>query len=267
MLEVEERGGIRVLTSDRLRREWGIALAFSGRTGGVSVDPHESLNLSYNVGDDRSRVTLNRNRMGVALGVPPGSWTMCRQVHGATVGEAGPLEKGRGGLDHLSGTPRTDALVTATPGIAVGVLTADCLPLVLVAPRERCVAAVHSGWRGTLAGVAERALGRLMRLSSCPPEEVVAFAGPHIGRCCMEVDEAVAGGFRRKFGDGVVVSGRAGRDYLDLGAACRGQLEDAGVPAESIFLSGVCTCCGEGYFSYRSSSGVTGRQVGIVAVL
>lgn len=267
MLEVGEISGIRLITSETLARKWGVAVAFTGRAGGISTGRFDSLNLSYNVGDDRRNVTGNRRRLGEALGAPPESWTMCRQVHGSTVSEAGALQRGRGGLDHLSGVPRTDALVARFPGTAVGILTADCVPLIMVEPRARCAAAVHAGWRGVLAGVAPKALGRLIAGSGRGAGDVVVFIGPHIRSCCMVVGEEVATRFRRRFAAVVLDGGPAGGSpRLDLGEALAVQLESAGIHRGSVHTWGECTCCGEGYFSHRASGGAAGRQAGMVAL-
>lgn len=264
MLEPVLKRGMKILTDPRASKI-GTTVAFTGRDGGVSKGPYSSLNLSYNVGDDWRDVRDNRKKVGEFLGVDPNRWVLCQQVHGARVARAGPLEKGRGGLDYWSALPRTDALITRTPGIAIGVLTADCMPVILVAPGSGWVGIAHAGWRGVLAGVVAAALKELVGRSGCLPSEVAAYAGPHIGPCCFEVGDEVSSRFKEKYGD-ETVSSKEGTSKVDLYEAVSRQLVRKGMLRERVVDSGICTVCGEGYFSYRASSGLTGRQAGLVAV-
>ena len=264
MLEKTHYHGTPLLVARDVRGLDGITVAFSARPGGVSTGEYRGLNVSYNVGDEAGRVGANRKLLAEALGVDVDGWVLGRQVHGSTVAHVGPMERGRGGRDHWSGLPRCDGLVTSTPGIALGVLTADCLPLLLVSPGTRSVAAIHAGWRGTLAGIGARGLAGLARWSGAEPADVLAFIGPHIMACCLVVRLDVAEAFRRKFGDEVVDSDGGGAFRLDLAKACAKQLESEGADPAKIYYSDECTCCGRDYFSYRASGGITGRQAAIV---
>ncbi len=270
MLDRIALGGIDVLAAGELL-ERGVVVAFTGREGGVSTGACSSLNLSYDVGDAPGDVTANRLLVSRALGAPLERWVVGRQVHGARVSVAGPLEVGRGARDFLSGLPRTDALVTGQPDCALCVLTADCLPVVMVATGGACgraVAVAHAGWRGALGGATAAALRALAGFAVCPPGEILVFMGPHIRSCCMEVGEDVGADFVRRFGDTVTrPDDDTGKTFLDMERACELQLLEAGVSAGNIFGSGTCTCCGEGHFSFRASGGTCGRQGGFAAVL
>jgi len=269
MLELVHRGGLDMLAAPELEDEFGIALAFTNRHGGESGGSFSTLDLSFNVGDSRVAVASNRDRVAEFFGIHAEHWVLGQQVHGATVRQVGLLERGRGGRDYWSGLPRTDGLLTDLPGVAVGVLTADCLPVVMAAVVERMVGIAHAGWRGILSGVAPAVLEAVSLASGCPPGEMLAFLGPCIGPCCMEVDEDVAVFFRARFGGGgdVVMTDGTGRSRIDIALACRRQLEGAGVRQASIFESGICTSCDESYFSFRRSGGTTGRQLAVVAVM
>ena len=223
--------------------------------------------MSYHVGDDYRTVGQNREEVARAVSIETGSWILCQQVHGTRISEVGELEVGRGGRDYNSAMPRTDALLTGLEGAALAVLTADCMPIILVAPVSRVVAAVHAGWRGTLWGICGKAARRLARSGGCGPDEVLAFIGPHIKSCCFEVSADTAAYFRGKYGAHVVSGGPEGRYLVDLSLTCRVQLEEAGVPVENIYDAGICTSCDGEYFSFRRSGGVTGRQAGMVALL
>lgn len=161
-----------------------------------------------------------------------------RQVHGTELIER-PGPEGR----------EADAVFTRRPGIAVGVQTADCVPLLVVHVERAAVAAVHAGWRGSAAGMAGRAIEGLCRRIGAAPEAFAVAIGPHIGPCCYEVDAPV----REAVGDGPwLEQGRPGHWQLDLSLLNRRQLLAAGVPEERIEGVGECTMCHAGrYASFR----------------
>lgn len=266
MLEAIKKGGINMITAPDLERAMGITVAFTGRNGGTSKPPFEQLNLAYDVGDERKAVTSNRLLLGKELSISPDDWVVGRQVHGSCVKRVGELERGRGGVDTWSAIPRSDGVVTESQGIALCILTADCLPLVLVCGPSRVVGVAHVGWRGALYRVTESAIVKLLEYAGCRKEEITAFLGPCIGPCCLKVGQEVADEFRRFIGDEAVIRGDDGSMRLDLASLCRRQLVEAGIESKNIFSAEVCTRCDEGYFSYRGSGGNTGRQAGIVAL-
>ncbi len=183
-----------------------------------------------------------------------------RQVHGATVrlvtAADGPGMEG-------------DALVCALPGIALGVHVADCVPLLAVEPGRRVAAAVHAGWRGTVAGVLRAAIETMRDLCGARPQDVKIGAGPSIGPCCFEVGDEVAEALLLADpGAGDCVLDGRGRKRIDLVAANRRQALAAGVRPEHFEASGACTCCGgERFESFRRDAGRTGRMAGIVGWL
>ncbi len=166
-----------------------------------------------------------------------------RQVHGnRVVAVPPPPQPGAEG----------DALLALAPGTTVGVWTADCVPILLVAPEGEAVAAVHAGWRGSAVRIAERAVLALCRSAGCRPDALLAAIGPHIGPCCYEVDAPVRDAIRDAE---VFRPGRAGHWYLDLGLLNLGQLVAAGVSTARIERIGGCTACEpETYESSRKGS-------------
>jgi YfiH family protein len=217
----------------------GAKVWFFTRRGGVSRRPYDSLNVSRKVGDDPAAVEENRSRIREAMDGRLSAWV--RQVHAdgvVRVSEAG-----------FAG--EADSLVTAEAGFSLVVAVADCAPVALVG--ERSVGVVHSGWRGTLSGVAGKALREIGEAS------VRAYIGPCIRGCCYEVSGELAGEFARRFGEGVV-SGR----YLSLPAAIRDDLERAGV--EEVHDLGLCTGCRPNlFYSHRKQGPLTGRNLAAVA--
>ena len=174
---------------------------------------------------------------------PPKHHAAVVQVHGATVvtaTEAGPQGEG-------------DGLVTGTSALYVTVRTADCLPLLMVDVRQRRVAAVHAGWRGTVAGIPQAAIGAM----ESDPADIWVAIGPGIGPCCFEVGDEVA----REFGS-------SGRCYIDLFAYNYKKLLEFGVPPAQIAAVAPCTQCAPGEFhSFRRDQAQAGRMHAAIALI
>jgi YfiH family protein len=225
---------------------------FTTRDGGVSEPPYDRLNLGGAVGDDPTRVAENWRRLERATGL---RFARVRQVHGARVVRAdGPCDPAE----------EADAVVSATPGVAACVSVADCVPILLADPETGAVAAVHAGWRGTLARAGAEGVLALGREVGAPAARLLAAVGPSIGPCCYEVSDELAGQFRAALGDAVVRTGR--RPTLDLWKANVAVLEAAGVRSERIEVLGRCTACErDRFFSHRRDAGRTGRQMAFIA--
>lgn len=237
---------------------------FYGRCGGSSRAEFGEFNLSYAVGDDPSCVQANWRRVAEHVEGAPHFLTM-RQCHGAEVacveGEVGQA-------------PEADALVSRSPGVALGVLTADCVPLLLVVPAYRVAAAVHAGWRGTVVGIVRRAVESIERQFGVPPAAIQAALGPAIGACCYEVGHEIADEIERRWGAMPEAIRRCGdKSRLDLRRVNTALLTGVGVPVNQIASVGPCTRCSqEEYFSHRAAcrgeaQGRTGRQLSFVGWL
>jgi polyphenol oxidase len=232
---------------------------FSVRAGGVSTGPYASLNLGFAVGDVPALVKENWRRLCNQAQLQPGELAGVSQVHGDLVLEVSPP----GGPEPLPTAGEADALWTARPGAAVGVKTADCVPLLLVDPVGRRVAAVHSGWRGTEARIAARAVEALVAKGS-RPEALLAAVGPCIQACCYEVSSELGSRFEQGFASGVVAR-QGPRVVLSLAEAVRQTLEGAGVGRDHIDVLPACTACdAQRFFSHRRDKGVTGRHLSFV---
>ncbi len=235
---VSVRSGGAVYVAPDLEPE-GAQIWFFTRRGGVSKRPYDSLNVSSKVGDDPAAVEKNRSLIREAMGGRPSAWS--RQVHAD-----GVVRVAKSGF-----AGEADSLVTEEVGFSLVVAVADCVPVALVS--ERGVGMAHSGWRGTLAGVAGKTA---LELGEAP---VRAYVGPCIRGCCYEVSEELAERFSRQFGAGVV----AGR-HLSLPTAIRADLERAGV--EEINDLGLCTGCRPDlFYSHRKQRPRTGRNLAAVA--
>lgn len=221
------------------------AIVFTTRDGGVSEGAFRSLNLGLMTADRPDHVEENRRRALGALGGDAGALALNRQVHGAHVVRARAGSRGQ---------DAGDALWTEEPGLPIGVLTADCVPIALVrtAAERPALAVVHAGWRGLLAGVVGEAVAAL-------GGTLAAAVGPAIGPCCYDVGEDVAAPLRAAFGADAVRDGRG-----DLPLAAERALRAAGVAR--VDRLDACTACDARFFSHRRDEGLTGRQ-GVLGLL
>jgi polyphenol oxidase len=195
---------------------------------------------------------------------PSGTLLLAKQVHGNLVVDAGdrdPVAESASAGGYPRVAVEADGLIAARPAVVVGVRTADCVPLLLVAPGGRWAAAVHAGWRGTIAGIAGEAV-KAARRSGVAADGLLAALGPSIGPCCYEVSPELGEEFRRK---GLpVVEATAGhpRPHLDLRAANRVVLERSGLSPANMEDVGPCTrCASELFHSFRADPGSAGRQI------
>lgn len=233
---------------------------FSTRDGGVSEGPFASLNLGLSVGDAPERVHENLRRAAAFAKVDPSELHTVSQVHGDRVLEAPPPGPRSDQVPPPFG--EADALWTARADGAVGVKTADCVPVLIADPVGRRVAAVHSGWRGTALEVAARAVEALARQGARPVDLKVAI-GPSIRSCCYRVSADLFQRFREQFGPDVAIE-EDGAYHLDLATAVRRTFERAGVPGAGIDLLPDCTSCDGRFFSHRRDQGRTGRHLSLV---
>jgi YfiH family protein len=261
---LKTRDGVSIFSCSPIRDDAAVIHAFSTRLGGVSQAPYASLNLGFGSGDDRRRVQDNRRRFAQAIGIDPQALVTLHQVHSNRVvvlaEDSDP--------EALRGT-QGDALITDRPQLPLAVITADCFPVLLVAPSRPVIGMVHSGRRGTAAEVVPTAVHRLCDRFGVQPAGVVVGIGPGIGGCCYEVNEASAAPFRARYGlgDGVLRPSRADHFYLDLQRLIRLQLLAIGVPSQHIWCAHLCTACHPAWFySYRREGARSGRMLNVAMI-
>ena len=258
---------------------------FVGRTGGTSREQFSSLNLSYFVGDDRAAVDSNWERLRREV---PALKTVARinQVHGIEVHVVT--------RETASNRPRGDGIVTAEPGVILGIFSADCVPILMIDPKQKIAGAFHAGWRGIMADIATVGVNAMIGLGA-RASDLRAALGPSIGQCCFEVDKELADRFEVELrqllssqgkespqllfplpqekgrspllspfpqgkGLGVRFSrpGRPGKAHLDLRAIAHNQLIRAGIAPTNIANIGPCTkCANTQFFSRRAANGQT----------
>ncbi|MFJ6543714.1 peptidoglycan editing factor PgeF [Streptomyces sp. NPDC003656] len=230
----------------------GAHFAFTDRWGGVSAAPYEELNLGGAVGDDPGAVRANRELTAKALGLDPASVVWMNQVHGADVVV----------VDEPWGerpVPEVDAIVTTRRGLALAVLTADCVPVLLADPVAGVVAAAHAGRPGVVAGVVPAAI-RAMTALGAEPDRIVARTGPCVCGRCYEVPEALRAAVAEVEPTAHAVTSW-GTPAVDVSAGVHAQLARLGVCDRA--QSPVCTLESGDHFSYRRDR-TTGRLAGYV---
>lgn len=233
----------------------GLLHGFFGRRGGVSTGSFASLNLSSQLGDVAQAVAANWQRVGRAL--PGVAFVRMRQVHGVRVARVDDADSVIG---------EADGMIARAAGLGLAVLTADCVPILCVAPAAHAVMVLHAGWRGTLGGIAAAGLAEAQRWLGVAPAAWHVALGPSIGGCCYEVETPLGERFVDRWGampDAWRPAGAHGQ--LDLRAANRHILRAQGVPDSQIVQVGPCTSCqSDEFFSHRRSGGRAGRQLSVI---
>jgi YfiH family protein len=263
-----ETGGVRALVCAPLEAD-GFVNGFSTRLGGVSDMPANALSLAGFHDDAAENILENRRRF---LKLFPGEWTLagCWQVHGADVRVVQSVADAKPAENTLGETVYCDVIVSAAKGVLAGVKTADCVPILIGDPETGAFAAVHAGWRGTLATAVIAGVEQLAKDYDARPEGLRVAIGASAGPCCYEVGSEVIEAFTSKFADGdkLFTPTRPGHAMVDLLKTNREQLISAGVKPERIHTAPICTMCRTDlFFSYRKENGVHGKVGRLMAVI
>jgi len=258
-MSFQSNAGIRYYQFENLGD--GLIQAVFTRQGGLSPDPWAALNLGGTVGDDPERVRVNRQHALSALGRELGSVYDVWQVHGTQVAIADAPRWPE--TPHL----RADIILTNRTGVTLMMRFADCVPILLHDPAHNVIGIAHAGWMGTVKGTTRIAVEAMQARFGTNPEDIRAAIGPSIGPDHYQVGPEVVMQVRQAFGRAAsgLLGGRSGATMLDLWAANRLLLEQAGV--RKIELAGLCTACHtEDWYSHRAEHGRTGRFGAIIAL-
>ena len=323
-LKIVSRRGVEWLECLHLARAPWVLHAFSTRRGGVSKPPAEGLNLGRIRSDRRANVEANRRLFFEQIGAGSFYHAALRQVHSSKIYEAvrvfsGEVEYRPAGYPETSGgsnlgdqdsarasggesriprhddLPAGDALLTDQPGILLSVRAADCMPVLIVDPQHRAVAAIHAGWRGAWERILEKAVAEMRCVFGSRPADLLAAVGPSIHACCYEVGEEVVSAYCSRFVRGekffrsfhhppvdllrrypaLSVSSQPPAETfravpaarLDLISVARDQFRSAGLRPANIQVAKFCTGCQRDLFFYhRKEGGATGRMMAVIAV-
>jgi YfiH family protein len=256
---------------------------FSTRPGGTSMlDGREVLNLSFMPWDAKENVLENRRLLQKAVGAEDFTLVPLKQIHSDIMHP----------FPAAPSVPCTgDASMTQAAGLLLAAQTADCVPILLVDPLKKVVAAIHAGWKGTLTRIAQKTVGRMQFEFGCKPTDLLAAIGPSVGPCCYEVGAEFVVKFTAQFADAheYFDEARTGDEpnplqwlnmkppghqppprnvHLDLRKANRSQLVAAGLGAKNIFTSDLCTACRTDLlFSYRKEGALSGRLLSVIGIL
>jgi YfiH family protein len=286
----------RIIAPWRLRKSRGLQIleltpfsklpwlvhGFSTRLGGVSpLESEKVLNLGFMEWDTRENVLENRHLFQSAIGAANLELVPLKQIHSDVI---------RVFSDSSADACKGDASATNRPGLLLAIQTADCVPILLVDPKKRAIAAIHAGWRGTLARIAQKAVGRMQFEFGSKPADLLVAIGPSIGPCCYEVAADFVTKFTAQFADATEYfdEPRSGEEpnplqwlnmkppghqpppknvHLDLRKANQSQLLGAGLLAKNIYVSGLCTASHTSLlFSHRREGPLSGRLMSAIGL-
>jgi polyphenol oxidase len=279
---LRKSGALQVLQLAPFQKLPWLVQGFSTRLGGVStLDGQKVLNLSFMEWDSKENVVENRRLLQSAVGAKDLTLVAMKQIHSALIRPfpSPPAQACKG-----------DGSATNARGVLLAIQTADCVPILLVDPKKRAVAAVHAGWRGTLARITQKAVGRMQFEFGSNPSDLLAAIGPSIGPCCYEVGADFVTKFTAQFADAADYfdEARSGEEpnpllwmnmmppghqpppknvHLDLRKANLSQLLAAGLRVQNIYTSNLCTSCRTDLlFSYRKEGARSGRLLAVVGI-
>ena len=236
---------------------------FTTRHEGVSRQPYNSLNLGTTTLDAPHNVEGNRHLLAHAFGGRPERFVAVTQVHGV---DLLVIDAPNPDFLHFQRL-ECDGIITNQPEVMIAVTVADCVPVLLLDPVKKVVAALHAGWKGTAGTISSKGVAAKVSLFGSDPASILAAVGPAISPCCYKVDAPVLEAFRNQCGgyEQFAEPIGDGQWQLDMPAANVAQLRDSGLLEENIEIATQCvSCTPELFFSYRRDNGDTGRQMGFI---
>lgn len=244
---------------------------FSTRLGGCSSGIYKSMNLSFNLDDDKENVLKNFHTIAKAIDISVDNMVYSKQTHTTNVLKVGHEKCGMG-IVRQRDYDNIDGLVTNEPGVCLVTSFADCVPLFFVDKVNKCIGSSHSGWRGTVGNIAKNTLELMKKEYGTRAENVAAFIGPSICMNCYEVSEDVIEQYNKAFSkeelkDIVSAGKEKGKYLLNLQMANYYNMINAGIVPQNIGISDICTCCNSDIlFSHRASHGKRGILCGFIYI-
>ena len=263
-----------LIESPLLQEIRGLRHGFSTRKGGVSKEHLSSLNLGFNLGDEREKVLENFRILGSLFEAKPEDFVLTQQTHSVNVRRVGKEDRGKGIFRERNYTD-VDALITNEEGVILTAFSADCVPILFYDKGHRAIASCHSGWRGTHGRILARVIEAMQREFSSKPEEIYIAIGPSICKNCYEVSEDVGEAFLEAFpalreetkNASPIERVSEEKFHIDLWELNRIIALEAFIPPENISISGYCTMeRPDLFFSHRYSQGRRGVQGAFISL-
>ncbi|MCI8566290.1 MAG: peptidoglycan editing factor PgeF [Lachnospiraceae bacterium] len=270
VLETQERAGVPYLYFPAFEESGLVRHGFSTRLGGVSRGDCATMNFALNRGDDPANVRENYRRMAAAIGFRAEQMVLAKQTHTIHIRRVTKDDAGKGYCRERD-YKDIDGLMTDVPGLTLVTSYADCVPLLFLDPVRRVIAASHSGWRGTAAGMGRHTVEALRETYGCRAQDLLVGIGPSICQSCYEVGEEVAEAFAGLCGPDTElvrpIEEKPGKYLLNLQKINERILLEAGVKKEHIFVTDLCTCCNKDLlFSHRGSRGRRGNMAAFLCL-
>ncbi|HYA13610.1 MAG TPA: peptidoglycan editing factor PgeF [Syntrophales bacterium] len=263
MFQFSKKGPIEYLAATELCSYDFLIHAFCTRRGGISEGNFISLNFSSREGDSAENVRQNWKILVAAFNLEIEQFFVVNQVHGDKILIIDhPVD------DIIRNQPhQCDAIITDQPGLAIGIKTADCVPVFFVDKKKRIIGVAHAGWKGTSLNITAKVVDAFVKKFSCHTDDIVAVIGPSIGPCCYQVDDIVFDSMKEDKDRESFFSPccMLGRWMFDLPLANRHQIIGRGITPANVFATDYCTSCNTGiFFSHRREGASTGRQLNFI---
>jgi polyphenol oxidase len=245
----------------------GLVAGLTTKKGGTSTGDYENFNLGFHVGDKLQAVCSNRNQLASLIQFPLKSWVGAEQTHDTVIRKITKVDRGKGSGSYDSAFQGTDGFYTNEEGILLTLCYADCVPLVFISPEHRMIGAAHAGWKGTVNEIAQKMVEKWGE-EGILPNQIFVTIGPSICEKCYIVNDYVINFVEKSLVDveekpyNLI---KEGQYSLDLRKLNKIILLKAGVPAENIQISKLCSSCDQfEFFSHRRDQGKTGRMLSYI---
>ncbi len=266
---LDTKNGVIIYKNKLLEKYDFVNHAFSTRIGGVSKDAYSSLNLGINTDDEKYAVLNNFKLFAKAMDTEVSKMVLSHQVHSSNIHTVTKYDCGKGILKQ-SDIREVDGFVCAENGVVLATFYADCTPLLMLDTKKRVIASVHSGWRGTVSKIAQKAVLKMRDEFDSAPSDIICVTGPSIKQCHFEVGEEVFEEFRSVFGVLAEMNTvrKGDKFYIDTDALNLNSLIETGIPKENIDLCPLCTYCNNDiFFSHRADGKKTGRMCASIELI
>lgn len=265
MFKLVKKGNLEYYVIESFKETGLVKHCFSTRNGGVSDGIYSSMNLRFNCDDKKENVEKNFEILCGGIDVDLKTAVLSKQVHEDKIVNVGKNDCGNG-IFFENRFVSADGLITNEPDVALITFYADCVPIYFLDKKRKVISLVHSGWRGTVLKIANKAVDKLRTDYHSAPEDILVGIGPSIRKCHFEVGNDVAEIFQKEFGEDVV-NYSTEKAYVDMQRAIIKTLVACGIQRKNITDSGICTYCNSDFlFSHRKTNGKRGNLAAVMSL-